>query len=298
MDKAGRVLAASTLLCLLVCVSVASAEQASERDQGAAKTGSTEDSAAPGYVFDVLNPQQDKPTAAPEGEAAVPPQYYVDVLRAQEAKDAAAELSSSPRHFFDIFYGPVTTVDTAVSAFSQDSCFIFCSNTTHSVSRTVHFERSAVFGLRIGGWLRSYPRIGLAADFSYLQANAPGVSIWYVPISFVVLGRYPFLSSDSMPDGRLQLYGGLMMSEVIGDIEVDFTPEMPRKVGGSSDRFNIGGGVLLGIAWRFSSFAFFSEFRMMKASLDSEESGLFGGSSSASADLETKQTVFGLSHRF
>ncbi len=102
-----------------------------------------------------------------------------------------------------------------------------------------------------------------------------------------------------MPDGRLQLYGGLMMSEVIGEIEVDFTPQMPRKVGGFSDGFNAGGGVLIGIAWHFPSYAFFSEFRMMKANLDYDsESGLFGGSESAGSDLESRQMVFGVSHKF
>ncbi len=90
-----------------------------------------------------------------------------------------------------------------------------------------------------------------------------------------------------------------MASEIIGDIEVDFTPQMPQKVGGFSDGFNAGGGVLLGIAWHFSSYAFFGEFRAMKAKLDYDsESGFFGGSESASTELESRQMVFGVSRKF
>jgi hypothetical protein len=311
MKKIDIVLATAMLLFLVVSVSAASAEQASDPDEGAAKTQGA-DHSAPGYIFDIMNPQNDKPAAATEAtsedkgtaetherDVAAPPEYYVDVLKAQDPKRAAEDVSVSPRHFLDIFYGLVTTADDSVSAFSQDDCFFFCSNTTHAASRNIHFGPSSAFGFRIGGWLKSYPRVGLAADFSYLQANAPGVNIWYLPISFVVLGRYPFLRTDSMPDGRLQLYGGLMMSEVIGDIEADFTPQMPRKVGGFSDGFNAGGGILLGIAWHFPSYAIFSEFRMIKAHLDYDSgSGLFGGSESASAELESRQMVFGVSHKF
>ena len=313
MKKVCIVLVAAMLLFPVVCVSSASAEQASDTDKGATKTQSTGNSAAPGYVSDVMNPQNGIPaatseqtTSADKGAAktherdvSVSPEYYVDVLNAQDVKAAAADVSVSPRHFFDIFYGSVTTADSNVSSFSQDECIIFCYNTTHSASRDVHFGQSAAFGVRIGGWLKSYPHIGLAADFSYLQTNAPGVDIWYLPISFVVMGRYPFFRTDSVPDGRLQFYGGLMFSEVIGDIEVDFTPQMPRKTGGLIFRFNPGGGVLLGIAWHFSSYAFFSEFRMMKANLDYDsDSGLFGGSESASAELESRQMVFGVSSKF
>ncbi len=132
MKKIDRVLTMA-MLVIIVCVSLASAEQATNQDKGAE---SPDKSAAPGYVFDVMNPPNGKPAAAAEEatgadkgaaktqevDVSVPPEYYVDVLKAQDPKRAADDVSVSPRHFFDIFYGSVTTADTTVSAFSQEDC--------------------------------------------------------------------------------------------------------------------------------------------------------------------------------
>lgn len=300
------------LLCLIVSVSVACADQGTDPDKGAAKSPGLDNSAAPGYIFDIINPRNSKPTDVEQAQGAdtgivkpgefdipVSPGYSVDALDGQAAQQKKAGVTSSPIHFLDFFYGSATTADADVYAFSRDSFFLLATYNTRSAHRNVHFSPSNVFGIRTGGWLKNYPSIGIAADFSLLQANAPGVSIQLVPISFVMMGRYPFLSNETQPDGQLQLYGGLMMSLVIGDIKVDFRPQMTREVGGSSSDFNTGGGVLFGIAWHFSSYAVFGEFRMIKASVDYDnEGGFLSAPESASADLETRQIVFGVSYKY
>ncbi len=251
--------------------------------------------------------------AASESGASAEPPYFLDLMTKEKpaepaGKDTAGTAAktggarrSAPTKFVDVFYGWASTDDSNVSASSENPCFLFCTYNLQSSQRRVEFDSSSVFGIRIGGWLEGYPSIGLAADFSYLQARAPGVTIWYVPISFAVLGRYGFLRTDALPEGRVQIYGGLMISEVIGDIEVDFRPQMTTPVGGFTFDFNLAGGLLLGAAWHFPSYALFSEFRMMNASLEYDVSGddaLFGGSEKAKADLDTKQIVIGASYKF
>jgi len=221
-----------------------------------------------------------------------------EVVKPKNGNSAASLSSSAPRHFIDVFYGTAKTLDGAVSVSSESGgafCLLPPCNVVHSVSRTVHFDPSSLYGIRVGTWLENYPYVGFAGELSYLQANAPGVRIWYVPLSFVMMGRYPFLRTESVPDGRLQLYGGVMISLIAGDLEVDFTPVMSKR-GGSAG--GLGAGALLGIAWHLPSFAVFGEFRMMRASLDFEEKGLFGGSSSASVDLDSRQMVFGVSYKY
>jgi hypothetical protein len=212
-------------------------------------------------------------------------------VKPREGVSAASLLSAAPRHFIDLFFGTATTLDGDVSAPSHIA-------NTQSVSRNVQFRSSALFGIRVGTWLENYPYFGLAGEVSYFQANASTVSIWYVPISFLVMGRYPFLRTDTVPDGRLQLYGGALVSLIgPGDIEVDFTPETANKAGNIA--VGTGVGVLLGIKWCLPSYALFSEFRLKQDNMEFRQIGLYGEApESVSADLESRQLLFGVSFRY
>ncbi len=223
-------------------------------------------------------------------------------VKPQDGSADASRSSASPKHFIDVFYGTAKTLDGEVSVTSSSSgafcLFPPCPAGSHTVKRIVHFQPSAVYGIRVGKWFENYPYFGFAGDLSYLEANAPGVRIWYAPLSIILMGRYPLCKTESVPEGRLRLYGGAMLSTVIGDMEVDFTPDASSKISGAAGRFIGGVGGLLGVAWHFPSFALFSEYRFMKIGLDFEEKGLFGGSTSASADLESRQLVFGASYKY
>lgn len=281
------------------------AEQHSDADLAQAESPS------PGYVFDVMKSDNnksaadaDRPPAESQGNESPSPAYVFDAMKPGNDKPVKDGKPAAPRRFLDVFYGSVTTSDDTVSAYSKDFCLIFCGPPSY-YSQQADFRSSSVFGVRIGGWLKDYPAIGLAADFSYLRADAPGVpdpsfpgayttgvSIWYMPISFVLLARSSFLRSESTPEGRMQLYGGLMLAWVIGDIKVN-------GVGGTTDS-NFGLGALLGAAWHFPSFALFGEYRMMNASLsyDSSDSDFSFDNTTASADLDSKQAVFGVSFKY
>jgi hypothetical protein len=233
------------------------------------------------------------PTEINGNENSTPPTPISDVVKPDDVKAAATGKPASRRHFFDLFYGSVQTADTDATGSTQNCDFLFGCSPPKTFGQHAQFGTSSAYGVRIGRWLEDYPSIGLAMEISYLSADAPNVSVWYVPISFVVLARYALLPADAVPEGRLQLYGGLMLSFVTGNVQVN-------GVGGSSDG-SIGNGALLGIAWHFPSFAVFGEYRMTQASLSYDNSGDitgFGGTQTASVDLNSRQAVFGMSFKY
>jgi hypothetical protein len=226
-------------------------------------------------------------SGAEEGKASG--NITTDVSNAQDNNSSTTSTIKSPKRFFDVFYGTVKATDANVSGSFQPDCFLFCPPPTY-FSQQEHFGTSSVYGVRIGKWFETYPFLGLAADISYLSADATNASVWYVPISFEFLARYSLFRAESLPDGRLQLYGGFMLSLVVGDVRVNGME--------GSLTTNFGYGALLGIAWHFPSFAIFSEYRVMQVSLSYDYQGLFGGTQSASVDLNPEQMVFGFSYKY
>lgn len=242
----------------------------------------------------------DQPAGAGDGaNPSSPPPNAVVETPAGNAQAATVGKPYHPRHFVDVYYGSAATADADVAAssrYAQSNCFLFCGPVSYSFyGGKTHFQTSPVYGVRTGKWLESRPAVGLAADFSRLTAKAPDVDIWYMPISFVVLARSSFLENDDVPEGRFQLYGGLMLSWVSGSIKVN-------GVGG--DSHEVGYGALAGVALHLRSFAVFGEYRIMSARLKhdtttSEFGNTLGGTTtSANVDLDTNQALFGVSHTY
>ncbi len=204
-------------------------------------------------------------------------------------EQAATKRASAPRNFIDLYYGYVTTENSSISSSTQGDCFLFCGPVQY-FSGQAHYEPSSAFGVRYGAWFDKYPALGLALDIAYLSAESSNVRIWYVPIAVEPLVRYSMLATDAVPDGRLQLYGGVTLALVIGNVRVNGT-------GGSSAEFGFGG--LLGAAWHFPSVAVFGEYRIFdtKLSFDSSNDWISFGQSKASASLNTRQLVFGVSFK-
>jgi hypothetical protein len=219
-------------------------------------------------------------------------------VKPRDGNSVESLIPSAPRSFIDVFYGTVTTLDNNVSASSNGIvCVSPCTGPASSVSRTVQFHPSALYGIRVGNWFENYPYFGIAGDVSYLQGSAPGVRIQYVPISFVMMGRYPFFRTDKVPDGRLQFYGGAMVSLGVGILEVEFTPDMRTSVGGYSDGHGV--GALGGIAWHLPSYALFFEFRITRDWLHFKQNSIWGpGPDSANVELASRQMVFGVSYKY
>jgi len=72
-----------------------------------------------------------------------------------------------------------------------------------SVTKDLDFSTSWTAGGRVGYWFNALPWLGLAADLSYFERKGSGAKIDLVPLSFLVMLRYPMLTSDSFPKGRL-----------------------------------------------------------------------------------------------
>jgi hypothetical protein len=274
--KKAVLISAAVLLSFSFCGPLVFGEQASDAGGGTAQTRSA---------------GQDAGEKGPAGQGEpVPPAYFTEAVKGLEASAEKERVSLPLRNFFDLYYGYVTTKNGSVSASSQGSCFLFCGPAQY-FSQQAGYEPSSAFGIRFGTWFDKYPAFGIALDIAYLTAESPRVRAWYMPIAFEPLVRYSLLASDAVPDGRLQLYGGLTLALVIGDIKVNGT-------GGAARDFGYGG--LLGVAWHFPSFAVFGEYRIFdtKLTYDSSNDWFSFGQSNASADLKTRQLVCGVSFKY
>ena len=115
-------------------------------------------------------------------------------------------------------------------------------------------------GIQGGYWLESVPWLGGAVDVSYFQADGDNVDITVIPSSLLVMLRWPLLTSDEFPKGRLQPYMGVGPSFFYLESTADFTPTISRKLRDAA--LDVGLDVRSGLAWQFHKhFALFTEYR-------------------------------------
>jgi hypothetical protein len=178
-----------------------------------------------------------------------------------------AALRAEP--FWDFYGGAAFTEDEDVTATIQSFPF-FGPTAVFTETREVSFDTSVVLGLRGGRWFPGdYEWLGLAFDISYFQADADRVDVDLVPLSALLMFRYPMLRSDAYPRGLLQPYAGIGFAAIIGYAEVDFRPFVPEKVDGLVSGF--GPDFRLGMAWQaFEGASLFTEDRHLRASLDND----------------------------
>lgn len=280
--------ATAVLLISFAAAPAARAEEAPAPEQAQTEHPAVE-TEQPAYIMDIMT------TEGGSSAAGQPP--------GKNGAAAAPAKAGPKRHFVDLFLGSVSTDGDNVSATSSGSCFIFCGP-AGDYGQYADYEDSTIVGMRIGAWLEDHPAIGIAGDFSYLNADAPGipsavipgavsegVSAWYMPISLAFLVRVPLLRSEPVPEGRVQFYGGLMLSLVLGDIKVN-------GVGGTTT--SLGTGMLAGIALHFPSIALFGEYRILNTDLDydSADDDWSFDTTKISANMNTDQVIFGMSIKY
>ena len=212
---------------------------------------------------------------------------------------AVAPSTVSAERFVDLYGGVAFTASDDVSAKSVNFP-IFGTVTTESATRRVDFGSSPTMGIRGGYWLESVPWLGGAIDVSYFEADGDNVDITVVPLSFLLMLRWPLLTSDEFPKGRLQPYLGIGLATFFADLTADFTPTVSQKV----DDFAIEAGLDLrsGLAWQFHPrFALFGEYRFTHFSreLDPKPPFLgFGTVEIVETTLSTHHFLGGVSFRF
>ena len=120
---------------------------------------------------------------------------------------------------------------------------------------TFEFDPGPDVGLGVGYWFESSPTVGVGIDFSYFDADlddSDPIEIGVVPITALLLLRYPLMKSDLYPRGRLQPYAALGGGLFITNADVDL-----KKFIGAPKNFSdttVAGGfdARAGVSWHFA----------------------------------------------
>jgi opacity protein-like surface antigen len=201
--------------------------------------------------------------------------------------------------FIDIYGGWASTRDADVDVSISSSGLGFVS--TESDTEKVDFGSSYTLGARVGYWFEKLPYVGIAGDLSYFRAEDKTTEIHVVPISLLLMLRYPLFKSEKFPNGRIQPYAGIGPGFFLSVSDVDFRPTLPKTLSGTS--FDVGLDLRAGIAWQFHKhLALFGEYRYTDFSIDLEQTdilyGLAGTKETMKTQLSTNHFLIGISYRF
>jgi hypothetical protein len=211
--------------------------------------------------------------------------------------------------FADLYAGVSASQDADVSV--EEFAPLF---TPASARRGVAFDPSITYGGRVGYWFKWVPWVGFAVDASSFRAEGDGVEIDLIPVSGLLMLRWPLLTSTDAPYGRLQPYVGIGGSTfIIPNLDVDFRPAVTQKM--STDSVEFGLDTRAGLAWQFHKhFALFAEYRYTYVRIEIDEKGCaappcttpigppgpqgFDNSRAVEAALDTHHVLVGVSFRF
>ncbi len=201
-------------------------------------------------------------------------------------------------YFADLYLGSAWTQDADVSA------QLFFVAPPQEASRTATFEPSAVFGGRIGAWPEPLPWLGVALDVSAYRPQSEVADISVVPLSILLMLRWPLLREPGLPGGRLQPYLAVGPSIIYSNLKMDLRPSIDDDAKASS--LDSGWDFRGGLAWQFHRhLALFGEYRYLHFRFDYEEKSLewFWGLprhtiTRVDTDMNAQQLLAGLSYRF
>ncbi len=201
--------------------------------------------------------------------------------------------------FIDIYGGSASTGDTGVDVSISSSSLGFVNTKNHK--EKVGFGSSYTLGARAGYWFEKFPYVGVAADFSYFKAENETTEIHVVPISLLLMLRYPLFKTEKFPRGRIQPYAGIGPGFFLSVSDVDFQPTLPKTLSGTS--FDVGLDLRAGIGWQFHKhLALFGEYRYTNFTIDLEQTdilfGFAGTKETMKTRLATNHFLIGVSYRF
>lgn len=169
--------------------------------------------------------------------------------------------------FFDLYGGVSLREESNASA---QKFFPFTSPQPSPVSLTKRFDfgTSGTFGLRGGYWIERFPWLGGAVDLSFFQRRAEGADIDLVPLSLLLMLRYPLLTSEALSKGKLQPYIGIGPSFFYSHGSMDFSSPLGHVTHGNFFT-DVGLDLRAGTSWKFSpNVALFVEYRFTHVNLD------------------------------
>jgi opacity protein-like surface antigen len=206
---------------------------------------------------------------------------------------------ASAEWFLDVYGGESSTRDANVSA--EVTYYSIFGSSHQSHSENVGFDASFTMGGRFGYWFEKLPWLGVSLDLSYFKAEGEKAQIDVVPLSLLLMLRWPLLKSENFPKGRLQPYAGVGPGYFFTDSRVNFRPTLQDSTSGSSGE--IGLDARAGLAWQFHKhWAIFGEYRLTDVNIDFKQEDSFaiisGSEESIKAHLQSNHFLVGISYRF
>jgi hypothetical protein len=123
-------------------------------------------------------------------------------------------MPASAEWFLDVYGGESTTRDASVTA-EVTSYGLLMATTTKSHTEKVDLDSSFTMGGRLGYWSEKLPWLGVSLDLSYFKAEGEKAEFDVVPLSLLLMLRWPLFKSENFPKGRLQPYAGVDISSPI-----------------------------------------------------------------------------------
>ncbi len=208
---------------------------------------------------------------------------------------------ASAEWFVDLYGGEALSNDAdAEVALSYSPGLGFVRTTTHS--ERVEFDPSFTLGGRVGYWFDILPYVGLSLDLSYFKAEDKHADINAIPLSLLLMLRYPLFKSEKFPHGRIQPYGAVGPGFFYSHARLDFRPNLPEKISG--DSYEVGLDIRAGLSWQLHKhWAIFGEYRYTDFKINFTNSdflfGLLAGTEeSVKTKLKTNHFLLGISYRF
>ena len=188
--------------------------------------------------------------------------------------------------FIDIYGGVAGTSsrDVTVSVFNFPSPDI-------TATKSITFDDSVSVGVRAGGWSASLPWLGGGVDLSYFRADGDNMKIAVIPLSTLVMFRYPLFRSSDYSSGRLQPYAAIGPGFFFYHASADFRPRVPKEV--NENGYSVGIDVRAGLTLLLTRrVGVFGEYRYTYFTIDENFLDRFG------VGIETNHLLCGLSFRF
>jgi opacity protein-like surface antigen len=211
----------------------------------------------------------------------------VGAIKKRETARMAATVPSKETWFADLYLGGVVPEKGNVNG--EAAPFGVSIND----SAKADYDNTYIVGGRAGFWSPSNRWMGLALDVSYFELEADGTETKVLPVSALVMLRYP--------GDRLQPYIGIGAGVFFTDTKVDIQLSGENK-NFSDTAVDFGLDTRAGLAWRlFRRFAIFGEYRFTYFEADYSDKIDSGGTESdvnIEIDNKVHYFLFGFSYRF
>jgi len=201
--------------------------------------------------------------------------------------------------FLDVYGGESATRGANVNA--EATYYNIFGSSSQNHTEKVDLDSSFTMGGRLGYWSEKLPWLGVSLDLSYFKAEGEKAEFDVVPLSLLLMLRWPLFKSENFPKGKLQPYAGVGPGYCFTDSRVNFRPTLQDSASGSSGE--IGFDVRTGLAWQFHKhWAIFGEYRYSDVKIDFRQEDFLaiisGSEESIKTHLKTNHYLAGISYRF